>query len=175
VSGGDAGIGALFVMSSIMTLGGQIHVTEWCRRHYRPAEAIALGLALMGLAFLGPLAAALGPSTGTFGGAGAATALGRLGPTMFAMALLSVGMMVVSPFSMAMVPRFARDRLIATYYGFYSMAGGLGTMTGNALLGAALDAQGHPALAALPWAIMVGIGAGAALAIRGLDRRRLLA
>ena len=48
-------------------------------------------------------------------------------------------------------------------------------MTGNALLGAALDAQGRPALAALPWAIMVGIGAGAALAIRGLDRRRLLA
>jgi len=74
-----------------------------------------------------------------------------------------------------MVPRFARDRLIATYYGFYSMAGGLGTMTGNALLGAALDAQSHPALAALPWAIMVAIGAGAALAMRGLDRRRLLA
>ncbi len=180
VSGSDAGIGALFVMSSVMTLVGQIHVTEWCRRHYRPAEAIALGLALMGLAFLGPLAAALGPSIGataegTYGGAGVITALGRLGPTMFAMALLSVGMMVVSPFSMAMVPRFARDRLIATYYGFYSMAGGLGTMTGNALLGAALDAQSHPALAALPWAIMVAIGAGAALAIRGLDRRRLLA
>lgn len=94
---------------------------------------------------------------------------------MFVMALLSVGMMVVSPFAMAMVPRFARDRLIATYYGFYSRAGGLGIMTGNALLGAALDAQGHPLLAALPWAIMVGIGAGAALAIRGLDRRRLLA
>jgi MFS family permease len=175
VSGSDAGIGALFVMSSIMTLMGQIHVTEWCRRHYRPPEAIALGLALMGLAFLAPLAAALSPSSGAYGGAGAGTALTRLAPTMIAMALLSVGMMVVSPFSMAMVPRFARDRLIATYYGFYSMAGGLGTMTGNALLGAALDAQSHPALAALPWAIMVGIGAGAALAIRGLDRRRLLA
>jgi MFS family permease len=142
VTGSDAGIGALFVMSSIMTLAGQIHVTEWCRRRYRPPEAIALGLALMGLAFLAPLAAALGPSLGAHGGAGAA--LTRLGPTMIAMALLSVGMMVVSPFSMAMVPRFARDRLIATYYGFYSMAGGLGTMTGNALLGAALDAQSHP-------------------------------
>ena len=173
VAGSDAGIGALFVMSSILTLAGQIHVTEWCRRRYRPPEAIALGLALMGLAFLAPLAAALGPSLGAHGGAGAA--LTRLGPTMIAMALLSVGMMVVSPFSMAMVPRFARDRLIATYYGFYSMAGGLGTMTGNALLGAALDAQSHPALAALPWAIMVAIGAGAALAMRGLDRRRLLA
>lgn len=173
VSGSDAGIGALFVMSSIMTLVGQIHVTEWCRRHYRPPEAIALGLALMGLAFLGLLAAALGPSMGAYRSGG--TALTRLGPSMIAMALLSVGMMVVSPFSMAMVPRFARDRLIATYYGFYSMAGGLGTMTGNALLGAALDAQSHPALAALPWAIMVGIGAGAALAIRGLDRRGLLA
>ena len=173
VTGSDTGIGALFVMSSIMTLAGQIHVTEWCRRRYRPPEAIALGLALMGLAFLAPLAAALGPSLGAHGGAGAA--LTRLGPTMIAMALLSVGMMVVRPFSMAMVPRFARDRLIATYYGFYSMAGGLGTMTGNALLGAALDAQSHPALAALPWAIMVAIGVGAALAMRGLDRRRLLA
>jgi dipeptide/tripeptide permease len=163
-----------------MTLVGQIHVTEWCRRHYRPAEAIALGLPLMGLAFLAPLAAALGPAlgataVGTDGGSGVGTTLTRLGPTMIAMALLSVGMLVVSPFSMVMVPRFARDRLIATYYGFYSMAGGLGTMTGNALLGAALDAQSHPALASLPGAIMVGIGATAALAIRGLDRRRLLA
>jgi len=139
-----------------------------------------LALPLMGLAFLAPLAAALGPAlgataVGTDGGSSVGTTLTRLGPTMIAMALLSVGMLVVSPFSMVMVPRFARDRLIATYYGFYSMAGGLGTMTGNALLGAALDAQSHPALASLPGAIMVGIGATAALAIRGLDRRRLLA
>jgi MFS-type transporter involved in bile tolerance (Atg22 family) len=82
---------------------------------------------------------------------------------------------VASPFAMAMVPRFGRDRLIATYFGFYAMAGGIGSTVGNALVGAALDAQTRPGLVGLPWGLMLALGAGAAVALRHLDRRGLLA
>jgi hypothetical protein len=98
-----------------------------------------------------------------------------LGPTLVAMAFLTVGSMVASPFAMAMVPRFGRDRLIATYFGFYAMAGGIGSTVGNALVGAALDAQSRPGLVGLPWGLMLALGAGAAVALRHLDRRGLLA
>jgi hypothetical protein len=44
-----------------------------------------------------------------------APTLASLGPTLVAMTFLTLGAMVASPFAMAMVPRFGRDRLIATY------------------------------------------------------------
>jgi MFS family permease len=162
-TGSDVAVGALFVVSSVLTIAGQVRVTAWCQARYRPAEAVALGLALMTVAFAAPLFAVL------IGHAGSIV------PTLTAMAFLTVGAMVASPFAMAMVPRFGRDRLIATYFGFYSMAGGIGSTVGNALVGAALDAQSHPTLVGLPWGLMLALGAGAAATLRHLDRRGLLA
>ena len=162
-TGSDTAVGALFVVASVLTIVGQVRVTTWCQARYRPAEAVALGLALMTVAFAAPLFAAL------IGHAGS------IMPTLVAMVFLTVGAMVASPFAMAMVPRFGRDRLIATYFGFYAMAGGIGSTVGNALVGAALDAQSHPALVGLPWGLMLTLGAGAAATLRHLDRRGLLA
>jgi MFS family permease len=174
-TGSDMAVGSLFVLSSILAIVGQVRVTAWCQARYRPPEAVALGLALMAVGFAAPLGAALvghaEPAVGSAGGTG----LTSLGPTLVAMAFLTVGAMVASPFAMAMVPRFGRDRLIATYFGFYAMAGGLGSTMGNALVGAALDAQSRPELVGLPWGMMLALGAGAAAALRHLDRRGLLA
>lgn len=174
-TGSDVAVGALFVLSSILAIVGQVRVTAWCQARYRPPEAVALGLALMTVGFAAPLAAALvghaGPGAGATGGVSAAS----LAPTLVAMAFLTIGAMVGSPFALAMVPRFGRDRLIATYFGFYAMAGGLGSTVGNALVGAALDAQSHPGLVGLPWGLMLALGAAAVVALRHLDRRGLLA
>lgn len=170
-TGSDAGIGILFILSSLITIAGQVHVTAWCQSRYRPAEATVLGLAIMGVAWL-PLAlvtpAMLGPLEA--GVSGPVAAVLRLGPALAVMVLLSVGMMVVNPFALAMVPHLARDRLIATHYGFYSLAAGVGATVGNAAIGLALDLQDRPGLAGLPWALMIALGAGSALALRGLDR-----
>lgn len=171
-TGSDVAVGALFVLSSVLAIVGQVRVTAWCQARYRPPEAVALGLGLMTVGFAAPLGAALvghaGPATG-------GSLVAALGPTLTAMTFLTVGAMVASPFAMAMVPRFGRDRLIATYFGFYAMAGGIGSTLGNALVGAALDAQSRPGLAGLPWGLMLALGTGAAVALRHLDRRGLLA
>jgi MFS family permease len=172
-TGSDAAVGALFVLSSVLAIVGQVRVTAWCQAHYRPPEAVALGLALMTVGFAAPLAAALVGHAGAAAGGGSMVT--ALGPTLAAMTFLTVGAMVASPFAMAMVPRFGRDRLIATYFGFYAMAGGIGSTVGNALVGAALDAQSRPGLVGLPWGLMLALGAGATVALRHLDRRGLLA
>ena len=171
-TGSDVAVGSLFVLSSILAIVGQVRVTAWCEARYRPAEAVALGLALMTVGFAAPLFAALAGQVEPAERAG--PTLGRLGPTLVAMTFLTVGAMVASPFAMAMVPRFGRDRLIATYFGFYAMAGGIGSTLGNALVGAALDAQSRPELVGLPWGLMLALGAGAAVMLRHLDRRGLL-
>jgi hypothetical protein len=171
-TGSDVAVGALFVLSSVLAIVGQVRVTAWCQARYRPPEAVALGLALMTVGFAAPLGASL---TGHAGAAASGSMVAALGPTLVAMAFLTVGSMVASPFAMAMVPRFGRDRLIATYFGFYAMAGGIGSTVGNALVGAALDAQTRPGLVGLPWGLMLALGAGAAVALRHLDRRGLLA
>ena len=171
-TGSDVAVGSLFVLSSILAIVGQVRVTAWCEARYRPPEAVALGLALMTVGFAAPLVAALAGHIKPAGSA--APTLASLGPTLIAMTFLTVGAMVASPFAMAMVPRFGRDRLIATYFGFYAMAGGIGSTVGNALVGAALDAQSRPGLVGLPWGLMLALGAGAAVALRHLDRRGLL-
>jgi MFS family permease len=173
-TGSDMAVGALFVLSSILAITGQVRVTAWCEARYRPPETVALGLALMTLGFAFPLADALLRHAGLTPVLDHAARLAGLGPTLALMAFLTVGAMVASPFALAMVPRFGRDRLIATYYGFYAMAGGLGSTVGNALVGAALDAQSRPGLEGLPWGLLLALGAGAAVALRHLDRRGLL-
>ena len=171
-TGSDMAVGSLFVLSSILAIVGQVHVTAWCEARYRPPEAVALGLALMTVGFAAPLVSALAGYVEPAGRP--APTLASLGPTLVAMTFLTLGAMVASPFAMAMVPRFGRDRLIATYFGFYAMAGGLGSTLGNALVGAALDAQSRPGLVGLPWGFMLALGAGAVVTLRHLDRRGLL-
>ena len=171
-TGSDMAVGSLFVLSSILAIVGQVRVTAWCEARYRPPEAVALGLALMTVGFAAPLVSALAGYVEPAGRP--APTLASLGPTLVAMTFLTLGAMVASPFAMAMVPRFGRDRLIATYFGFYAMAGGLGSTLGNALVGAALDAQSRPGLVGLPWGFMLALGAGAVVTLRHLDRRGLL-
>jgi MFS family permease len=112
-TGSDMAVGSLFVLSSILAIVGQVRVTAWCEARYRPPEAVALGLALMTVGFAAPLVSALAGYVEPAGRP--APTLASLGPTLVAMTFLTLGAMVASPFAMAMVPRFGRDRLIATY------------------------------------------------------------
>jgi len=54
---GERGVGLLFVVSALVAIAGQLSVTAHAKRRWRPTQAITVGLALMGAAFL-PLAAA---------------------------------------------------------------------------------------------------------------------
>src|SRR4030095_5248610 len=117
-TGSDVAVGSLVVLSSIPPIVGQARVTAGGAPLSGRREAVALGLALMTVGFAAPLVGALAGHVEPAGRA--APTLASLGPTLIAMTFLTIGAMVASPFAMAMVPRFGRDRLIATYFGFYA-------------------------------------------------------
>ncbi|WP_436499680.1 MDR family MFS transporter [Actinokineospora sp. HUAS TT18] len=160
VGEGDAGtalVTALFVVSGIIALIGQLRVTAWFKRRLGPARSLTVGLTLMGAAFLPPAM-----TSGSDSPFLAGTAL------VVCAALLTLGTIVVFPFEMDTIVTLAGDRLIATHYGLYNTIVGVGILLGNLFTGAALDLADDARVPAVPWLVMVGIGAGCALFLHRL-------
>lgn len=181
VTGGDAGMSVLFGLSSMLTIVGQVSLTSFARDRWGPIGSIVRGLALMGLAFLAPLALSpLLPVDGAelprIGAASSApaTVLGgavNLSGLILATLVMTVGVMLAQPFALSTVAALSGGRLLGTYYGTYYVALGLGATLGNAVLGLAFDAARAGGPGGLPWALMTLMGLGSAAAILALDRR----
>ncbi|MGK8491288.1 MFS transporter [Nocardia asiatica] len=152
---------AVFVISGVVAVAGQLRITAWLRSRWRTGRSLVVGMSLLAVSFL-PLA--LVPGSERFGTAAAIAAL------LAAAALLAVGTAAVFPFEMDTVVSLANGRLVATHYGFYNTVVGVGILIGNLATGAVVGAA-HDAGA--DWAVWVGliaIGALAALALHRLDR-----
>ncbi|MCC6176954.1 MAG: MFS transporter [Chloroflexi bacterium] len=190
LTGSDASIGLLFAVMAIVGIVGQLPVTRWCNQHLRPQSAIAVGLAVTGLAFAPLLVTAdvlpVEPETAramlhTLGIVAGqemdwvAVATLNLAPVLIGAALLSLGTMMSAPFVMGTIASLARGRLVGTYFGMYSLGQGIGATLGNLAAGLALDLAEKAGAPALPWILMTAIGLASALGIVLLDRRRLLA
>jgi len=173
-TGGELGITLVFAVSAVMTLAGQARLTAWAARRWRPPQAIARGLVLMGLAFV-PLALAA-PWTGTavVPSGGVALVL-ALVPVLGTTVLLSLATMIIYPFEMATVATFGGRHMVGTYYGLYSTLAGVGIALGNLLTGSALDLGMRVGLPSLPWLVLALIGFGCATALALLDRSGRLA
>ena len=65
---------------------------------------------------------------------------------------------------------FASWLSTGTYFGAYSMAGGIGATVGNTTTGVAFDVGSSIGFIGLPWAIMVVTGLVSALGLLALDR-----
>ncbi|MEU9606515.1 MFS transporter [Streptomyces sp. NPDC048057] len=164
VFGADAGrvTGAVFAASALAAVLGQLRLTEWAKRTFAGPRAIAVGLLVMGTAFL-PLLVPVG--TGTTGRAVAVTAL------VLCAALLAWGGALLYPFEMDTVVRLAKGRLVATHYGAYSTASGVAVWLGNLAVGALFDLG----VGWLPWAVLAATGAACAAAVAALHRNGHLA
>ncbi|KUM98042.1 MFS transporter [Streptomyces yokosukanensis] len=153
---------AIFAVSALAALSGQLKLTAWAKKTLSGPRAIAYGLVVMGSAFLpllpGPYGAALG------------TACGVLGLTLCA-ALLAWGGALLYPFEMDTVVRLSGDRLVATYYGAYNTASGIAISLGNLAVGALFD-TGVPWL---PWTVLAGTGFVCAGLVTRLHRAGYLA
>jgi predicted MFS family arabinose efflux permease len=163
VTGGESGVVALFVISAVLGMAGQMRLTAWCKSRWSPGQAMAYGLAIMGLSFV-PLTAAT-----WFTG----TAL-RLVPVLACAALLAIGTMMVFPFEMDTIAALSGGRLIGTYYGLYNLLSGIGILAGNLLSGAAMDLARSAGVTSAPWLLLLTAGLLSALAVRRLDRNRRL-
>ena len=169
--GGDgefstAAVALLFVVSGLATILGQSRVTAWCKARYEPGQVLALGLTVMGLAFV-PLLLATAipvPASGV-----ALWLLAAVPPTLAAL-LLAIGTMIAYPFEMDTIVRLSGDRLVATHYGLYNTICGIGITLGNLLTGVSLDVARRAGVPALPWVALIVLGLGCATALYGLHR-----
>ncbi|MFI6941294.1 MDR family MFS transporter [Streptomyces sp. NPDC050418] len=147
--------GAVFAFSALAALSGQLRLTAWAKRRLSGPRAIALGLLVMGAAFLPVL-------PGVYG---ASQLYGVIGLTLCA-ALLAWGGALLYPFEMDTVVRLSGERLVATYYGAYNTASGIAVAAGNLVVGALFDTG----IAWVPWVALAVTGALCAGAVGLLDR-----
>ena len=169
--GGDgefstAAVALLFVVSGLATILGQSRVTARCKARYEPGQVLALGLVVMGLAFVPLLLATAIPAPES----GVALRLLAAVPPALAALLLAIGTMIAYPFEMDTIVRLSGDRLVATHYGLYNTICGIGITLGNLLTGVSLDVARRAGVPALPWVALLVLGLGCATALYGLHR-----
>lgn len=170
-TGHGSATAVLFLVSTAATLAWQVRVTERATHKGSRGRAIALGTALMGAAFLIPLAT-LPLTSGT--ATGGASAVARILPVSAAALVLAVGVMVAQPFVMELIPVYARRDLSGTYFGVFYTVSGVVAALGSAAVGRAADVGGGTA-GWTPWVVCAALGFGSAVAVRYLERRGALA
>ncbi|MEV0107645.1 MFS transporter [Nocardia sp. NPDC050799] len=154
-------VSALFVISGVIAVAGQLRITAWFRKRWGTGRALVAGMTILAGAFL-PLA--LVPVPARFGTWAAVAAL------LAAAALLAVGTAAVFPFEMDTVVTLAEDRLVGTYYGFYNSVVGIGILIGNLATGAVFGAARAADAEVLIWVGLALIGAVSAVALARLGR-----
>lgn len=167
---GAGAVAALFVVETIAVVGLQVRVTTVLARRPRRGPAMALGMAIMGLAFLLPPAAA---GMVTVSGNSLMDTAIRVSPVVAAAVLLAIGVTAVQPFVNEAIGRFAGDRLTGTYFGAFYLASGLFTVAATSLTGAVLDRTGG-SLSWPPALLCTTAGLLSAAALLWLHRREVL-
>ncbi|MFI8265978.1 MULTISPECIES: MFS transporter [unclassified Streptomyces] len=160
-----AATSALFVVSGLVALVGQLRITAWCTRTRTPARCLTTGTAVMGAAFLPLLLTAGSPRAE--GGWSAALAVA---PLLLCAGLLALATAVLVPFEMDTIVSLAGGRWVATHYGLYNTVCGVGITLGNLATGALLDTARTAGFPALPWLVLATVGAGCAAALAALGR-----
>lgn len=159
VSGGRAGVTALFVLSALLGLVFQVRLTLWCERRWTPGQAMARGLVLMGVAFVPLMLPPLHGGTPV-----------RLLPLLACAAILTVGTMMVLPFELATIATLSRGRAIGTYYSVNNLLSGIGIVCGNLLSAAAMGMSHRTGVGGLPWLVLLALAVLSAAALTAVNR-----
>ncbi|WP_216907562.1 MFS transporter [Nocardia noduli] len=162
---GAAAVAALFLTETIVILALQVRITRAFGNRAR-GPAMALGMSVMGAAFLVPPAAVRVIDAITDGPVPTAA---QVVPVLVAAAILAIGIMTVQPFVLELVPRFAGPSLTGTYYGAFYLVSGVFTVTLTSAVGAAIDRLGG-ASAWWPALLCAGTGFASAAAVTALHR-----
>ncbi|MEU8350796.1 MFS transporter [Streptomyces sp. NPDC048845] len=169
-TGWDGAAGLVFLVGTLSNLGFQLRITRALKERGSRARWIGAGLALMGLAFVPPMAV---PGHGTAPTGLAETALRAL-PVLAGALLLYLGMMIAQPFVMELIPGFGRPELTGTYFGLFYVVSGVAAAAGNTVVGWAMDTGERTGAPWLPWACCLALGLLSAACVGRLHRRRAL-
>lgn len=156
--GGTVLVAALFAVSGVLAIVGQLRVTGWFRRRFGTDRSLVIGMLLMAAAFLPP--ALPTPTIGVV----------AYVPVLLSATLVAFGTMVVFPFEMDTIVALSGDRLVATHYGLYNTVVGVGILAGNLFTGTALDLARTAGVSALPWLALTAIGLFCAWSLHALNR-----
>ncbi len=170
-TGWEGAAGIVFLVGTLANLTLQMRITRSLKERGSRARWVAVGLALMGVAFVPPMAVA--GTSGTDGGGVGGAAL-ALVPVLAGALLLYVGVMIAQPFVMELIPEFGRAELTGTYFGIFYVVSGIAAAVGNTVVGWAMDAGGHGGAAWLPWACCLAFGLLSAAGVGWLHRLRAL-
>ncbi|GAD83364.1 putative major facilitator superfamily transporter [Nocardia asteroides NBRC 15531] len=154
-------VSALFVVSGVVAVAGQLRITAWLRARWGPGKSLVAGMAVLAAAFI-PLI--IVPTPGLFGTVAAVTAL------LMTTTLLAIGTAAVFPFEMDTVVSLSGNKLVATHYGFYNTVVGVGILVGNLATGTLVGAAREAGLDWVVWAGLTAIGVLAAYALARLER-----
>ncbi|MFR9729584.1 MFS transporter [Saccharopolyspora sp. MS10] len=167
LTGSGGSVAAVFVVSTAAGLLLQVRITRHFQRVWSRGRSIAVGMGLMGMAFLATLLAGIAPPAAP--PEDAARTLLRLSPVLVATFVLTAGLMLAQPFVNELIPAFGPDSLSGTYFGIFYLASGVTAAAGNASIGWIGDLA--------PWApsaLCLGIGLTSAAAVFELQRRGLV-
>ncbi|KAF7786967.1 hypothetical protein PRUB_a3798 [Pseudoalteromonas rubra] len=149
-SGTPGDVAWVLTLCALISICFQFPVTRLCERYLSPDQWISIGIALMGLSF-----ATLIPVWPYQSGV-----LYYLPMSLLAV-LFTLGTMVSFPFIMSQISVLAKDKSVATHYGFFYLFAGIGLIAGSAVVGVAFDyASVSDDLA---WYCLVVIGLGTAI------------
>ena len=189
LTGSSRSVGLLFTMLAVVGIFGQVPVTKLARARLRPSTSIALGLLVMGLAFVPLLltASMLPVSDRVVAGwlsardltlpwllVSSLTVVVNLLPIALCSLLLIGGQLLISPFVASTVATLSGGRLMGTYFGMHALVQGVGAALGNTAGGMAFEVARVSTYPGLPWLLMVVVGIVSAVSMIVLDRRGLL-
>ncbi|MFP5019590.1 MFS transporter [Pseudonocardia phyllosphaerae] len=174
VSGVAGAVSAVFVVSTVVGITGQVRITAWCKAHWTDGRSMAVGLVLMGVGFV-PIGLAA-PFVGT-AAAGGWTTAGSLAvtPVLLGTVVFAVGQAMTNPFTMALLPTVGSRALAGTYYGwFYLVAAAVVAITTPAI-GGLFDRFPDGTGRWVPFAVLLGIGLTGGAVIAWMQRTGRLA
>jgi MFS family permease len=159
ISGGHAGMTALFVISAVLGLALQVRLITWCENRWTPGQAMVRGLIIMSVAFIPLMIPPLHGAT-----------IIRLMPVLLCAATLSIGSMMLHPFEMATIANLADGRVIGTYYSVNNLLSGFGGVFGNLVSAAAISMSHSTGMTSLPWLVLLLLGLFSAACLKLVDR-----
>ncbi|TCK22846.1 MFS transporter [Pseudonocardia endophytica] len=173
VTGVEGAVAAVFVLSTVIGLLFQVRIVAWCRARWSAGRSMAAGLVVMGAGFV-PLALAAPLSPTAPAGDWTPGAALAVVPVLVGTALFTVGMAVVDPFYMALLPVVGSERLAGTYYGLYYLVSAAAVAGTNPATGALLGWSGSAGVPWVPFAVLVAVGLAGAAVVATLERRGAL-
>lgn len=162
----EGAVAVLFVSTTVFALLFQVRFTRWFGARTSRGNAITAGLTLMAGAFVVMLPVLwTGPRHTVW-----QIVLG-LAPLVLSALILEAGIMIAQPFVMELIPTYGDSRISGTLFGMFYLVSGIAAAGGNALIGYGIElGNGWPGVL-----VCITLGAGSAVGIWMLQRRRLLA